>query len=196
MSDFKLFLGKFLRQGTAIASVAPSSRWLSRLTVGNIDWERARVVVELGAGTGPITRVLAEKAPPGCRVVVLERDPDFARLLRGRFRDRDGFDVVEGDVRDLAGILGVLGIGQVDHIVSGLPVPSFPRDLQKSLFRVVGQVLRPEGTFNQITELPWVYWKLYRKYFQGSPIRLRAPQFSSRRHLLLPAGQTDRLSAR
>ena len=24
---------------------------------------------------------------------------------------------------------------------------------------------RPEGTFNQITELPWVYWPLYRKHF-------------------------------
>ena len=33
MSDFTLFLGKFFRHGTAIASVAPSSRWLSRLTV-------------------------------------------------------------------------------------------------------------------------------------------------------------------
>lgn len=166
MSDFRLFLGKFLRQGTAIASVAPSSRWLSRLTVGNINWDQAQVVVELGAGTGPITRVLAEQAPPGCRVVVLERDPDFARLLRGRFRERQGFDVVEGDVRDLAGILVALGISQADYIVSGLPVPSFPKDLQKALFQVVGRVLRPEGTFNQITELPWVYWKLYCKYFE------------------------------
>ncbi len=166
MSDFKLFLGKFLRYGTAIASVAPSSRWLSRSAVGNIDWDRARVVVELGAGTGPITRALAEKAPPGCRVVVLERDADFARLLRGRFRDRQGFDVVEGDVRDLASILGVLGITQADYIVSGLPVPSFPGELQKTLFQVVGRVLKPEGTFNQITELPWVYRKLYRKYFE------------------------------
>jgi phosphatidylethanolamine/phosphatidyl-N-methylethanolamine N-methyltransferase len=166
MSDFRLFLGKFMRQGTAIASVAPSSRWLSRMTVGNIEWKWARVVVELGAGTGPITRVLAEKAPSGCRVVVLERDPDFARLLRARFRDRDGFDVVEGDVRDLASILGVLGISKVDYIVSGLPVPSFPSDLQKALFRMVDRVLRPEGTFNQITELPWVYWGLYRKYFE------------------------------
>ena len=86
MSDFTLFLGKFLRQGTAIASLAPSSPWLSRTTVRNIDWERAGVIVELGAGTGPITRVLAERARPGCRVVVLERDPDFSRLLRERFR--------------------------------------------------------------------------------------------------------------
>src|SRR5438093_784016 len=88
MNDFTLFLGKFLTQGTAIASLAPSSRWLSRTTVRNIDWARTRAVVELGAGTGPITRVIAEKARPDCRVVVVERDRDFARLLRQRFQDR------------------------------------------------------------------------------------------------------------
>jgi phospholipid N-methyltransferase len=166
MSDFTLFLGKFLKQGTAIASLAPSSPWLSRTTVRNIDWQRAKVIVELGAGTGPITRVLAERALPGCRVVVLERDSDFCRLLRERFENRRDFDVVEADVRDLASILTQRGIGQADHIVSGLPVPSFPKDLRLGLFRVVGQVLKPEGTFNQITELPWVYWGFYRKYFE------------------------------
>ena len=166
MSDFTLFLGKFLKQGTAIASLAPSSPWLSRTTVRNIDWPAARVIVELGAGTGPITRVLAEKAVPGCRVVVLERDPDFCRLLHERFADRADLDVVEGDVRDLTAILADRGIGQADYIVSGLPVPSFPRDLQQALFQVVRQVLRPEGTFNQITELPWVYLRFYRKYFE------------------------------
>jgi phosphatidylethanolamine/phosphatidyl-N-methylethanolamine N-methyltransferase len=166
MSDFTLFLGKFLKQGTAIASLAPSSPWLSRTTVRNIDWNRARVIVELGAGTGPITRVLADKAAPGCQVVVLERDPDFCRLLRERFRGRSDFEIVEGDVRDLATILADRGIGQADYIVSGLPVPSFPRDLQDVLFRVVRQVLKADGTYNQITELPWVYWRLYRKYFE------------------------------
>ena len=65
MNDLLLFCGKFLRHGTKIASLAPSSRWLSRVTVGNVDWSRARVIVELGAGTGPITRVIAQKAEPG-----------------------------------------------------------------------------------------------------------------------------------
>jgi len=166
MSDFTLFLGKFLKQGTAIASLAPSSPWLSRATVRNINWQQARVIVELGAGTGPITRVLAANALPGCRVVVLERDPDFCRLLRERFEGRHDLDVVEGDVRDLASILADKGIDLADHIVSGLPVPSFPRDLQEALFRLVRQVLRPDGTFNQITELPWVYLGFYRKYFE------------------------------
>jgi phosphatidylethanolamine/phosphatidyl-N-methylethanolamine N-methyltransferase len=166
MSDFTLFLGKFLRQGTAIASLAPSSPWLSRATVRNIDWRQASVVVELGAGTGPITQVIAEEARPETRVLVLERDPDFCKRLRERFPLRPNFEIVEADVRDLAALLADRGIGQADHIVSGLPVPSFPSDLQRGLFRVVGQVLRPEGTFNQITELPWVYLRFYRRFFE------------------------------
>ncbi len=165
MSDFSLFLGKFLRHGTAIASLAPSSRWLSRTTVRNVDWDRARVLVELGAGTGPITRVLAERARHHCRVVVVERDPDFARLLRARYEHLPNLDIIEGDVRDLAGMLADRGIGPADHVISGLPVPSFPKSLQHDLFRVVRAALAPEGTYNQITEMPWVYWPFYRRYF-------------------------------
>jgi ornithine lipid N-methyltransferase len=165
MSDFSLFLGKFFKHGTAIASLAPSSPWLSRTTVREVPWETARALVELGAGTGPITRVLAEKARPECRVVVLERDPDFARLLHQRFDHLPNFDVVEGDVRDLATILGDRGIGQVDSVISGLPVPSFPKDLQRDLFRAVKQVLAPGGTYSQITEMPFVYWRFYKRFF-------------------------------
>ena len=163
--DFSLFLGKFLKHGTAIASLAPSSPWLSRTTVRNVDWGRAKVIVELGAGTGPITKVLAEKARPDCRVIVLERDPDFARLLHERFDALPNFDVIEGDVRDLTALLAERGIGQVDYVISGLPVPSFPKDLQRDLFRVVKQILSPEGTYNQITEMPLVYWRFYRRFF-------------------------------
>lgn len=165
MSDFLLFLRKFLRHGTKIASLAPSSPWLSRATVRPIDWSTAKVVVELGAGTGPITKVLAEAAPPGCRVLALERDPDFARLLRERFAHQANMEIIEGDCRDLDAMLAERGIDQADAIVSGLPVPSFPADLQQELFRVVRKVLAPGGVYTQITEIPWVYQRLYRRFF-------------------------------
>lgn len=169
MNDNTLFLGKFLAgiaRGNPIASIAPSSRWLSRTTVRNIDWSRATSLIELGAGTGPITRVLAERARPDCRVMVVERDPDFARLLRERFGSLTNFEIVEGDVRELETMLAERGIDRVDHVVSGLPVPSFPREVSRALFRQVRAVLRPEGTFNQITELALVYWPFYRRYFE------------------------------
>ncbi len=165
MTDFLLFLGKFCRHGTKIASLAPSSPWLARATLRGVDWDRARVVVELGAGTGPITRQIAAEVRPGTRVIVLERDADFAHLLRERFAHLPDFDVVEGDVRDLASILRDRGIAQVDAVISGLPVPSFPPDLQLDLFRVVRSVLAPSGRYSQITEIPWVYQRLYRRFF-------------------------------
>jgi phospholipid N-methyltransferase len=166
VSDARLFFTKFLKHGTKIASLAPSSPWLSRATVRNVDWENARVLVELGAGTGPITRVLAEKARPETRVIVLERDPDFSKLLRERFGSLPNFEVIEGDVRDLATMLRDRGIAQVDHIISGLPVPSFPKDLQRDFFRVVHEILAPTGGYSQITELALVYKGLYKRYFE------------------------------
>ena len=168
MNDNALFLGKFLTnltRGNSIASIAPSSRWLSRTTVRNIAWDRVKTLLELGGGTGPITRVLADRARPDCRVIVVERDPDFAGLLRQRFGSLPNFEIIQCDVRDLGPLLAGRGISQVDHVISGLPCPSFPRDLQHTLIRTVRTILRPEGTFNQITEIPWVYWPFYRRYF-------------------------------
>jgi phospholipid N-methyltransferase len=165
MSDSLLFFKKFFRHGTKIASIVPSSPWLSRATVRNVDWAKAKVIVELGAGTGPITKVIAEKVGPETRVIVLERDPDFCKLLKERYSQIPNFDVIEGDVRDLATMLRDRGIDQVDYIVSGLPVPSFPKDLQRDFFRVVHDILAPTGEYSQITELALVYQGLYKKYF-------------------------------
>lgn len=165
MNDFPLFLGKFLRHGTAIASLAPSSRWLARATARNIDWSRPQTVVELGAGTGPITRELAMRARGRGRLLVIERDLDFLRLLRERFGDVPNLEVIDGDVQDLAAMLAERGVEQVDQIVSGLPVPSFSKESQAALIRDIRALLNPGGTFNQITEMPWVYQRFYRRYF-------------------------------
>ena len=169
MNDFSLFLGKFLTQiphGNAIASLAPSSRWLSRTTVRNIEWDRVKMLVELGAGTGPITRVIAERPRPECRFVVIERDPDFARLLARAVRGppelrrrrggcpRPGLDPRRP--RDRSSRPRDLGAARA--LVSR-------RTSSSDLFREVRKVLHPEGTYNQITEMPWVYWRFYREFF-------------------------------
>src|SRR5262249_8955117 len=69
--DWFLFFTKFLKHGTAIASFVPSSSYLARGVVHGIDFASARTVVELGAGTGPITAEVLRLAPPACRVVVV-----------------------------------------------------------------------------------------------------------------------------
>jgi len=166
MNDFTLFLRKFLKHGTEIASLAPSSRQLSLATVANIDWANTHTLLELGSGTGPITKVIVEKARPDCRIMAVERDIDFVKRLQERFAGTPNVEIVHGDVCHLPEILAARGLRTVDAVVSGLPIPSFPPDLQKALFASVSEVLKPGGPFNQITEMPWVYLKFYRQHFE------------------------------
>jgi phospholipid N-methyltransferase len=167
--DWWLMLRKFVSHGTAIASFSPSSRFLARSMIRGIDWMRAKCVVELGAGTGPITRELVRAASPGTKLVIVERDPDFCKLLREKFPSQD---IVEGDACRLDEILAARGIRNADHVISGLPLPSFPAALRDSIIRMSAKVLGPEGEFRQITNMPWVYLKLYRNYFRDVSFKL------------------------
>ena len=167
--DWWLMLKKFVSHGTSIAAFSPSSRFLARSMVRGIDWAKAKCVVELGAGTGPITRELVRAAPPHAKLVIVERDADFCRVLRTKF---PGQDVVEGDACRLDEILAHRRIAKADHVISGLPLPSFPPALRDSIIRMSARVLGPDGEFRQITNMPWVYLKLYRTYFRDVSFRL------------------------
>lgn len=155
--DWLLFLGKFLRQGTAVAACVPSSRWLAGALVRDIAPD-ARVV-ELGAGTGAVTAQLLQRTR---RPIIVERDPDFCRRLRQRFPHAD---IAECDALDLERILDERGIDQLDHVLSGLPLPSFPPPARDRLMHSVARRLAPAGSFRQLTLMPWVYAGLYRSYF-------------------------------
>lgn len=160
--DWWLMTKKFLRHGTSIASFVPSSSFLSRKIIQGIDFQKAKCIVELGAGTGPITKQLISRVQPHTKLIVVELDRDFCNRLRQRF---PGADIVEGDAAKLETLLADRGIPQVDHVISGLPLPSFPKELRDAIIASSAKVLSREGTFRQLTNMPYIYWKLYRKYF-------------------------------
>ncbi len=167
--DWWLMLRKFARHGTSIASFVPSSRFLARTTCKGIDFDRARCLVELGAGTGPITKELVARARPNTRLMVVELDPDFCKRLRSKF---PGVDIVEGDACQLDRLLADRGIRQVDHVLSGLPLPSFPAKLRDGVLASAARCLAPAGSFRQLSVMPWVYRKLYRGYFEDVRFKL------------------------
>src|SRR5580658_6676569 len=131
--DWLLMLRKFIRHGSTIASFVPSSRFLSRALIKGIDWEKSQCLVELGAGTGPVTKQLVKHARPHTKLVVIEQDPDFCRRLREKFPRATNLDIVEGDAGKLDLILAQRGITMCDHILSGLPTPSLPSTLREAV---------------------------------------------------------------
>jgi phospholipid N-methyltransferase len=169
MSDLWLVLRKFLTNAKTVATVAPSSRALSRAVLRGIDWSRSRTVVELGAGTGPITAELMKVVPPHVGVVVNEFLPEFCLALRQKFA---GLDVAEGDAKKLTAMLVERGISQVDYVLSGLPLTHFAPADRDVVIDQCGRLLSPTGEFRQLTTAPWLYRGLYRRYFREVSFRL------------------------
>ncbi len=167
MHERLLFLRKFLQFGIRIASVTPSSRALVSAVIAPIEWGRARTVIELGAGTGPITEQLIEKAPSSCLIVVVENDHDFVNVLREKYGNRQNIKILEMDATDLDCIAREAGIEKADYVVSGLPVPSLSLAAQKRLFSSLERVLTDGGSFIQITEIPLVFQRFYKKHFES-----------------------------
>jgi|SRR5262245_10709099 len=174
MGDLWLVLRKFASNARSVATLAPSSRFLARAAVRGIDWSRTTCVVELGAGTGPITAELVNAAPPDVRLIINEFDPDFCRVLRQKF---PGTDIFEGDARRLGEVLAERGITRVDYAISGLPLTHFSPADRDAVIDQVGQVLSPDGEFRQLTTAPWLYRRLYRRYFRDVSFKLVVRNF-------------------
>ncbi len=167
--DWWLMFRKFLQRGRVIASFAPSSRYMARAVTRDIVFETARCIVELGAGTGPITAELLHRVKPHTRLLILELDADLCTRLRRRFPNAE---IIEGDAANLGQMLDERGIDKVDHIISGLPLPSVPEPIRDRILDVSARRLRPDGSFRQLTVMPWVYYKMYRRYFEDVRFRM------------------------
>ena len=151
LSDNLLFLSRLASAPRQIGAVAPSSRSLGRAMAAELP-EAHQVCVELGGGTGSLTRALLAAGLPAQNLIVIERDARLAAHLRKRFR---GVRVIRGEAQQLTSLLRAEGIGPVDAIVSGLPLRSLPRQVGTAIAAESFAALRPGGVFIQFT-----YWVL------------------------------------
>ena len=163
MSDALLFARKFARKGRAIASIGPSGPDMCEAMVRDLDFSRPGVIVELGAGTGAITRSIVSRLQPHHRFIAVELESDFVDILRGRFPQTE---IVRGDATSMEGTLDQLGVRQVRYVLSGLATPHLPLRAQVRLHRWLMNRLDPDGAYVQITYVPRIYANYYRRHFR------------------------------
>ena len=144
------FLSNFLRHPRTIGAVAPSSRKLAEAMLPPVDFRAAKVVVELGAGTGAITGMIQERMGPGATLVAVELNPGAVERLRRRFQ---GIRVICDSAENLPQHLELLGHGPADCVISSLPWSSMTAALQVRLLASVAASLRPGGSFSTMAYL-------------------------------------------
>lgn len=141
------FLREFLARPLKVASPVPSGRKLARTIADQIDPRPGGLVLELGPGTGAVTRAISERGFPDCNLVAIESEPSFVALLRAQL---PWVQIIEGDAFEFVKILGPRAQG-LRSIVCGLPVLGRTADLRRKLLADAMAALKPGAPFIQFS---------------------------------------------
>lgn len=140
------FLCEFARHPRSTGAIGPSSPELAHAMVRDMGLERAKLVVELGAGTGAFTSEIVASLPSRASLVAMELNPRLAGSLEDAFPS-SRVRVVCDSAERLCRHLGRPQTGRVDAVVSGLPWVFFSAEQQRAILQQVRRALRRGGRF-------------------------------------------------
>lgn len=141
---FAFFQG-FLKRPKEVGSIIPSSRFLERRITRAAGVAEASLVVELGPGTGGTTRALLRAMRPDAKLLAIEINPSFVRLL-SRMKD-PRLIVHEGSAEEIGKALEAHSLPAPDAVLSGIPFSTMPRALGMRIAQSVYDSLEPGGVF-------------------------------------------------
>jgi phosphatidylethanolamine/phosphatidyl-N-methylethanolamine N-methyltransferase len=148
LDDEMQFIRSWIEKPLSTGAVMPSSRVLARAMARYVDPLSNGPVIELGPGTGPVTEALVEHGVDPARLVLVEFNPDFCRLLRARY---PAATVVQGDAYRLRRLLATYVGEPAAAVVSGLPLVTKPLRTRLRLISDAMMLLAEGAPFVQFT---------------------------------------------
>ncbi len=106
---------------TVRAKKALSQNWLvdgnlARKLVGALELSAGTTVLEVGPGTGALTKIMLEA---GANVVAIEKDAECVEFLRTQYGNNENLTLIEGDVLDMS--LAEMDLSPDCRFISNLP---------------------------------------------------------------------------
>lgn len=148
-----LFLKKSLDNFKEVGSIAPTSRWACRAMTSELARRQhlPTRILEVGAGTGPVTDEIIRVMGPKDELVSVELLPDYCTVLRERFRTEPRFravadrcQVIEGD------ILNIDQSQRFDVAIVSIPFNNLDLETTRAIFEAIRGVLRPGAVCSYI----------------------------------------------
>jgi phosphatidylethanolamine/phosphatidyl-N-methylethanolamine N-methyltransferase len=164
LDDEVRFIRSWIERPISTGAVTPSGKILARTMARCVDPDSTGPVVELGPGTGPVTEALVAAGVEPSRLVLLEFNPAFCRILRNRYPEAT---LVEGDAYSMRRLLEALLIQPAAAVLSGLPLITKPVNMRLRLLRDAFDLMLPGAPFVQFT------------YSVASPVPRRFGGFSA-----------------
>ena len=165
-----MFFRRWVANPLQMGSIVPSSPALCRRVVRQTRRAPDEAVIELGAGTGVISRALLHAGIPPERLFVVEIVPDMVAHLRHVL---PGVNVVEGDARALPELIPRRWHGHIGTVVCGIPLVLLPLAEQGRFIDAIEAVAPGRGF-------------LHYSYCATSPLPSRKHALSAKREAWTP----------
>lgn len=169
------FFATFLTKPHHIGSVIPSSRFLAKAMVSGLALKPDDGVLELGPGTGPLTKCIAEILPNPRAFLAIDREASFITLLQ---KEYPNLKFIRGDAQNMVQICKEELHYPVKVVLSALPFTLFDEDLQDAILKALYDVSSPGmvfRTFQYAHSYPWPQAKRLRSrvsdIFKSSPTK-------------------------
>jgi phospholipid N-methyltransferase len=172
LSEHLEFLRQYRRRFETTGAVAPSSRFLARALTGPLARHSGPArVLEVGPGTGAVTRRIVRLIKPDDRLDLVELNESFVAVLRRRFAEEPPFRrVAERAAVHQCPIQEFRSELPYDYIICGLPFNNFPPALVREIFDVFFRLLAPGGV---LSYFEYMYMRPLRKAVSNSDGRQR-----------------------
>jgi phosphatidylethanolamine/phosphatidyl-N-methylethanolamine N-methyltransferase len=142
------FFRNWMEKPLSMGAVTPSGKALARTMAEYVDPHSDGPIIELGPGTGPVTEALVARGIDPARLVLVEFDPMFCRLLRKRYPQAT---VVQGDAYRLRTLLTSVLRQPAAAVVSGLPLFTKPLKMRLRLLQEAFGLMAGGAPFVQFT---------------------------------------------
>jgi phospholipid N-methyltransferase len=148
MPEKKGFLKQFWKEKKMVGAMAPSSRFLAKKMLKNIDFNSEKVIVELGPGTGVFTKEIIRKMAPDAHLLVFELNDNFYKALKKSIQD-ERVILIHDTAEKVQDYLAENNFSHADCIVSSLPLSNFPKQLRESILVSSKNALKEDGKYIQ-----------------------------------------------
>jgi phospholipid N-methyltransferase len=166
------FFREFRRQFRTTGAILPSSRFLARALVYQLRQpRRAARILEVGPGTGSVTRAIARHMLPDDRLDAVEINERFVAHLERRIDEDRAFSHCREQVQVIhAAVEELIGESVYDYIVSGLPLNNFSVRQVRDVFASFSRLLKPGGV---MSFYEYQFVRLFKSPFVGRTERRR-----------------------
>jgi phosphatidylethanolamine/phosphatidyl-N-methylethanolamine N-methyltransferase len=146
-----LFFKYFFKSTRHTGAIAPSSPFLAKKIVEKSKIGEAKTIIELGPGTGAITREILERMPEGCNLWTFEINKEFIEHLEKKYPEARH---IHANITKLKKTLEDNNIGHVDAIISGIPFAALKDSECDEMLGEIDSVMSEDSRFVLFTYSP------------------------------------------